>query len=252
MRIENLLNPISPPSGLHARSAQTAPVQLPSFFSIGSGCIQNPDQREPPSHDTSLFKGPHEIARPQPRTARPAQRIASPTDRTISAKQVWSNLIERRDISQTQRRFECSICGSSFSRKENCQLHLLCHAAQPVLCDGRSAGGPATAVYRALGGRRLRGNDPEAGSRGQTQSNKNKNENNGNRKNSKKEDDAELKGISLSGLLNVIDGVAASEGRILVMTTNHAETLDLRRATRTLILPSSFPGLSGIRTPFSK
>ncbi|KAF9882989.1 hypothetical protein FE257_004359 [Aspergillus nanangensis] len=62
------------------------------------------------------------------------------------------------------------------------------------------------------------------------QSNKNKNEpgngNIGNRKNSKKEDDAELKGISLSGLLNVIDGVAASEGRILVMTTNHAETLD--------------------------
>ncbi|EAU32080.1 conserved hypothetical protein [Aspergillus terreus NIH2624] len=34
------------------------------------------------------------------------------------------------------------------------------------------------------------------------------------------------KGISLSGLLNVIDGVAASEGRILVMTTNHPEKLD--------------------------
>jgi mitochondrial chaperone BCS1 len=34
------------------------------------------------------------------------------------------------------------------------------------------------------------------------------------------------KGISLSGLLNVIDGVASSEGRILIMTTNHIEKLD--------------------------
>ncbi|KKK25799.1 hypothetical protein AOCH_005704 [Aspergillus ochraceoroseus] len=33
-------------------------------------------------------------------------------------------------------------------------------------------------------------------------------------------------GVSLSGLLNVIDGVAACEGRILVMTTNHPEKLD--------------------------
>ncbi|KAJ5352791.1 ATPase AAA-type core [Penicillium brevicompactum] len=33
-------------------------------------------------------------------------------------------------------------------------------------------------------------------------------------------------GITLSGLLNVIDGVAATEGRILVMTTNHADKLD--------------------------
>ncbi|PWY89131.1 putative BCS1-like ATPase [Aspergillus heteromorphus CBS 117.55] len=33
-------------------------------------------------------------------------------------------------------------------------------------------------------------------------------------------------GITLSGLLNVIDGVAASEGRILIMTTNHPEKLD--------------------------
>lgn len=32
--------------------------------------------------------------------------------------------------------------------------------------------------------------------------------------------------ISLSGLLNVIDGVAAPEGRILIMTSNHAENLD--------------------------
>jgi chaperone BCS1 len=37
----------------------------------------------------------------------------------------------------------------------------------------------------------------------------------------------ELKqGISLSGLLNAIDGVASHEGRVLVMTTNHPEKLD--------------------------
>lgn len=33
-------------------------------------------------------------------------------------------------------------------------------------------------------------------------------------------------GISLAAVLNVIDGVASSEGRILVMTTNHIEKLD--------------------------
>lgn len=33
-------------------------------------------------------------------------------------------------------------------------------------------------------------------------------------------------GISLSALLNIIDGVASSEGRILIMTTNHPEKLD--------------------------
>ncbi|KAI5270415.1 P-loop containing nucleoside triphosphate hydrolase protein [Aureobasidium subglaciale] len=32
--------------------------------------------------------------------------------------------------------------------------------------------------------------------------------------------------ISLSGLLNVVDGVATHEGRILIMTTNHPEKLD--------------------------
>ena len=35
-----------------------------------------------------------------------------------------------------------------------------------------------------------------------------------------------LGGITLSGLLNVIDGVSAPEGRILVMTSNHIENLD--------------------------
>ena len=32
--------------------------------------------------------------------------------------------------------------------------------------------------------------------------------------------------VSLSGLLNVLDGVAAKEGRVLIMTTNHVEKLD--------------------------
>ncbi|KAF4556596.1 BCS1-like protein 2 [Elsinoe fawcettii] len=36
----------------------------------------------------------------------------------------------------------------------------------------------------------------------------------------------EENGISLSGLLNAIDGVATHEGRVLIMTTNHPEALD--------------------------
>ena len=43
---------------------------------------------------------------------------------------------------------------------------------------------------------------------------------------SKDSDDDKKKGISLSGLLNAIDGVASHEGRVLVMTTNHPEKLD--------------------------
>ena len=42
----------------------------------------------------------------------------------------------------------------------------------------------------------------------------------------KQGDGNEKKGISLSGLLNAIDGVASHEGRILIMTTNKPETLD--------------------------
>lgn len=38
--------------------------------------------------------------------------------------------------------------------------------------------------------------------------------------------DEAKKGISLSGLLNIIDGVASHEGRVLIMTTNHPEKLD--------------------------
>lgn len=38
--------------------------------------------------------------------------------------------------------------------------------------------------------------------------------------------DADQGVISLSGLLNAIDGVSSSEGRVLIMTTNHPEDLD--------------------------
>lgn len=40
------------------------------------------------------------------------------------------------------------------------------------------------------------------------------------------DDDKRKGGITLAGLLNAIDGVAASDGRLLVMTSNHAERLD--------------------------
>lgn len=48
--------------------------------------------------------------------------------------------------------------------------------------------------------------------------------------------------ISLAGLLNVIDGVASHEGRVLIMTTNHPENLD-DALTR--------PGRVDIRIPFT-
>jgi hypothetical protein len=46
--------------------------------------------------------------------------------------------------------------------------------------------------------------------------------------------EATSKSVTLSGLLNVIDGAAAMEGRLLIMTTNHPEKLDpaLTRAGR--------------------
>ena len=43
---------------------------------------------------------------------------------------------------------------------------------------------------------------------------------------SSKTSQSEPEGCTLSALLNIIDGVAATEGRILVMTTNHPERLD--------------------------
>lgn len=50
---------------------------------------------------------------------------------------------------------------------------------------------------------------------------------NNNNTNPKKDADGATKGgITLSGMLNAIDGVATQEGRILIMTTNHPEQLD--------------------------
>lgn len=45
-------------------------------------------------------------------------------------------------------------------------------------------------------------------------------------KSKKKKGKAKKSSISLSGLLNAIDGVAIQEGRLLVMTTNHPDRLD--------------------------
>lgn len=41
-----------------------------------------------------------------------------------------------------------------------------------------------------------------------------------------KEEESSKKGVSFSGLLNAIDGVASHEGRVLILTTNHPEKLD--------------------------
>ncbi|KAK4501099.1 hypothetical protein PRZ48_006905 [Zasmidium cellare] len=46
------------------------------------------------------------------------------------------------------------------------------------------------------------------------------------RPNNNNSNDNSGSGISLSGLLNAIDGVATHEGRVLIMTTNHPEKLD--------------------------
>lgn len=42
----------------------------------------------------------------------------------------------------------------------------------------------------------------------------------------KRDDKGSDEAVSLSTLLNVIDGVSAPQGRILIMTTNHRELLD--------------------------
>lgn len=61
-------------------------------------------------------------------------------------------------------------------------------------------------------------------------------------------------GLSLSALLNVIDGVTASEGRILVMTTNHAEKLDpalLRPGRVDMTVTFGYAGREDIKELFS-
>ncbi len=46
------------------------------------------------------------------------------------------------------------------------------------------------------------------------------------REKDKEEDRARRHSVSLSGLLNALDGIASPEGRILIMTTNHVKKLD--------------------------
>lgn len=76
------------------------------------------------------------------------------------------------------------------------------------------------------------------------------------RKTSVMNDKTKLKtdeGISLSGLLNAIDGVASGEGVILIMTTNHPDMLDdaLIRAGRVdLRIEFRFPGKPELRDLF--
>ena len=54
-----------------------------------------------------------------------------------------------------------------------------------------------------------------------------------------------LNRLTFSGLLNAIDGVTSTEGRILFMTTNHVDRLD-----PALIRPGNFfPLTSGSREP---
>lgn len=59
--------------------------------------------------------------------------------------------------------------------------------------------------------------------------------------------------ISLSGLLNAIDGVASSEGRILVMTTNKPKELDpalIRPGRVDMHIPFTLPGREEMREMF--
>ncbi|KAB5595125.1 mitochondrial chaperone BCS1-A [Ceratobasidium theobromae] len=64
---------------------------------------------------------------------------------------------------------------------------------------------------------------PTSEKKNDSNDNTDSNNNNNNGNNEKKED---INTLSLSGLLNALDGVAASEGRILFATTNHLERLD--------------------------
>ena len=69
-----------------------------------------------------------------------------------------------------------------------------------------------------------------------------------------KKDESKPRGISLAALLNIIDGVASSEGRILVMTTNHIEKLDkalLRPGRVDMTIGVGFASLSAIRGLFA-
>lgn len=55
-------------------------------------------------------------------------------------------------------------------------------------------------------------------------------------------DGKKQQGVTLAGLLNAIDGVAASEGRLLIMTTNHYEKLDMALVRAGRVDKKSFIG----------
>ena len=81
--------------------------------------------------------------------------------------------------------------------------------------DGTSTGAP--------GGRKKSGDSKDKSGNGDESDDED-----GDSKRKKKKDDSlsDVNTLSLSGLLNALDGVAAAEGRILFATTNHLERLD--------------------------
>nr|POE72894.1 putative mitochondrial chaperone bcs1-b [Quercus suber] len=74
--------------------------------------------------------------------------------------------------------------------------------------------------------RALSGSAGGGGSGGSGPRHRNANANNAKDNSSNPTNSGDGKGISLSGLLNAIDGVATHEGRVLIMTSNHPEKLD--------------------------
>ncbi|KAI9790000.1 MAG: hypothetical protein M1816_005614 [Peltula sp. TS41687] len=70
----------------------------------------------------------------------------------------------------------------------------------------------------------------------------------------KDKDDEPTQKVSLAGVLNIIDGVASSEGRILVMTTNHIEKLDkalIRPGRVDMIVGIGLASTEGVRGMFT-
>ncbi|PSS00794.1 BCS1 N terminal-domain-containing protein [Coniella lustricola] len=95
-------------------------------------------------------------------------------------------------------------------------------AAPAMTNDGLKGGGDES----GHGGRRRRGGGGERGEDGEKGSGPKEWKVSDLARELKKPFSDEKKGISLSGLLNAIDGVASHEGRVLIMTTNKPESLD--------------------------
>ncbi|KAG9690187.1 P-loop containing nucleoside triphosphate hydrolase protein, partial [Aureobasidium melanogenum] len=106
---------------------------------------------------------------------------------------------------------------------EAASSHLTCTSSVPQASQ-RQEQSPITldSLARALvaATRQARSESPSPSPRKRHHSRKTKSSSSSNNK------DEPTSKISLSGLLNVIDGVATHEGRILIMTTNHPEKLD--------------------------